>query len=144
MKKKIFTSIGLMSGTSMDGVDLSVIKSDGNDQFTPVYNTYKEFDDGLYKQLISLRDKISNSTDLKTYSKEINDLEKKFTLFNSHSINEVIREINEDIDLIGFHGQTVFHDPKIQISKQLGDGRLLSSLFKKIVFCLQQHFLYCS
>ena len=44
MKKKIFTSIGLMSGTSMDGVDLSVIKSDGNDQFSSIYDIYKEFD----------------------------------------------------------------------------------------------------
>ena len=133
MKKKIFTSIGLMSGTSMDGVDLSVIKSDGNDQFSSIYDTYREFDNGLYKQLISLRDKIGNSIDLKTHSKEINDVEKKFTLFNIHLINEVIGDINEDIDLIGFHGQTVFHNPKIQISKQLGDGRLLSNLLKKIV-----------
>ena len=82
MKKKIFTSIGLMSGTSMDGVDLSVIKSDGYDQFSSIYNTYKEFNDGLYKQLISLRDKISNFTDLKTHSKEINDVEKRLSLIH--------------------------------------------------------------
>ena len=122
-----------MSGTSMDGVDLSVIKSDGNDQFSSIYDTYKEFDDGLYKQLISLRDKISNFTDLNVHSKEINDVEKKFTLFNGHLINEVIGHINEDIDLIGFHGQTIYHNSDEKISKQLGDGRLLSSLFKKIV-----------
>ena len=133
MKKKIFTSIGLMSGTSMDGVDLSVIKSDGKDEFSSIYNAYKEFDDGLYKQLIVLRDKISNSTDLRTHSEEIKDVEKKFTLFNSRLINDAIKNIDDDIDLIGFHGQTLFHDPKIRISKQLGDGRLLSSLCRKIV-----------
>ena len=43
-----------MSGTSMDGVDLSVIKSDGNDQFSSIYDIYKEFDDGLYLSLIHI------------------------------------------------------------------------------------------
>ena len=113
-----------MSGTSMDGVDLSVIKSDGNDQFTPVYNTYKEFDDGLYKQLISLRDKISNFKDLKTHSIEINDVEKKFTLFNSHLINEVIGDINEDIDL---------KSQKIKISQKIDNlNRQINALVNKL------------
>ena len=37
------------------------------------------------------------------------------------------------IDLIGFHGQTIFHNSDKKISKQLGDGKLLSQLTKKIV-----------
>ena len=42
MKKKIYTSLGLMSGTSMDGVDLSVIKSDGYDEFSSILNKSSE------------------------------------------------------------------------------------------------------
>ena len=38
MKKKIFTSLGLMTGTSIDGVDLSIIKSDGINEFEPVFD----------------------------------------------------------------------------------------------------------
>ena len=41
---KIFTSLGLMSGTSGDGVDASIINSDGIDYYTETYNNYFQFD----------------------------------------------------------------------------------------------------
>ena len=64
MKKKIFTALGLMSGTSMDGVDLSIIKSDGYDYFITVLDDYTKYDGQLYKDLTLIRDKIHNQKDL--------------------------------------------------------------------------------
>ena len=45
--------------------------------------------------------------------------------------NEIIKESTVKIDFIGFHGQTIFHNPNEKISKQLGDGKLLSQINKK-------------
>ena len=65
MKKKILTALGLMSGTSVDGVDLSIIKSDGSSKFEPILNKYFDFEVDLSKKILNLRDKISCLDDLK-------------------------------------------------------------------------------
>ena len=127
---KIFTSLGLMSGTSMDGVDVSVIKSDGINKFELILNEYYEFDQNLHQKIIKLRDEISTCRDLSEKTKIISEIEKNFTLFNGKLIKDLISKKSLAIDLIGFHGQTLLHLPDKKISKQIGDANLLSQLTK--------------
>jgi anhydro-N-acetylmuramic acid kinase len=125
--------MGLMSGTSLDGVDVSIIESDGKSDYSSILDRYYEYDDKLIQKIHEIRDKISNSKDLNKYQQEIKDLERDITLFNYKAVNETIKIANSEINVIGFHGQTIFHNPKEKISKQLGDGKLLSQLSKKKV-----------
>ncbi len=133
MKKKIYTALGLMSGTSMDGVDLSIIKTDGEREFTTIFDDYFEFTQNLREKLINIKEKLINPNDLEKYLDEIREIEREFTLFNSQIISKKLKDYSGDIDLVGFHGQTVFHNSDKKITKQIGDGKLLSQLTKKIV-----------
>lgn len=122
-----------MSGTSGDGVDASIILSNGIDQFEVVKNKYFEYDSKIHQKIHSIKEKIFNINDLKKNSEELSNLEKKITFFHAKVIKEM--ELNYEDLLIGFHGQTIYHNPKEKISRQLGDGRLLHQLTKKkIIF----------
>ncbi len=131
--EKFYTSLGLMSGTSMDGVDASVIRSDGENNYEPILDKYFEYDEVIYSDLLNLRDNINSTKDLTINSYQISELERKITLFHAKISKEIIKNVGIDVDLVGFHGQTIFHNAQEKISKQIGDGNLLSSLLKKEV-----------
>ncbi|MDA7719065.1 anhydro-N-acetylmuramic acid kinase [Candidatus Pelagibacter sp.] len=133
MKNKLFTAIGLMSGTSMDGVDVSLIRSDGFNQFTNILDEYFEYNESLHQELIELRNLIININDLEQHSSRLNELEREITVFHCKIVNEISNKYQDRIDFVGFHGQTIFHSPELKISKQLGDGMLMSQLVKKKV-----------
>tara|TARA_A100001015_G_scaffold61688_1_gene67974 strand:+ start:3770 stop:4897 length:1128 start_codon:yes stop_codon:yes gene_type:complete len=130
---KTFYSLGLMSGTSGDGVDASIISSDGQDEYEEIKNEYFRYDDRIYENIHILKGKISKFTDLNKHVNEIRDLEKEISLFHAEIATKMQGLIDRKIDLIGFHGQTIYHNPLEKISNQIGNGNLLSQLTKKIV-----------
>ena len=133
-----YTSLGLMSGTSGDGVDASIIQSNGDTKYEVIKDKYYEYDSQIYQNIHYLKEKINNHNNSKIFTKELNDLERKITLFHA----KVINEIGEDkkIDIVGFHGQTIYHNSQKKISNQLGDGKMLSQLTKKnVVYNFRQN-----
>ena len=130
---KNYTSLGLMSGTSGDGVDASLIRSNGIDKFQVIKDSYFEYDSSIYEDIHSLKEKIYTSKDLNKYQNEISELARKITIFHAKVIKEF--DLSDQDTLIGFHGQTIYHNADEKISLQLGDGKLLNQLSKKrIVF----------
>ncbi len=128
---KNLSALGFMSGTSGDGVDSSVINSNGEDIINIKYNRFDPYPISLSKKIHDLKERISKMQDLLKYSLKVEEIEREITDFHldiATKINKVI-----DYDLIGFHGHTIYHNSDEKISKQIGLGDHLSKKTKKTV-----------
>ena len=75
-----YTSLGLMSGTSGDGVDASIIQSDGEKKYELIKDKYYEYDSNIYQDIHNLKEKINTFNDLKILEK-LKDLREKLLYF---------------------------------------------------------------
>jgi anhydro-N-acetylmuramic acid kinase len=127
---KALRAIGLMSGTSMDGVDVAMIETDGErvTAFGPSgYRPYDDTERALLRRALSdavgLTDRDARPGVLVEAERVITDAhaEAVEAFLSAHGI------ARETIDLVGFHGQTVLHRPADRLTVQIGDGEGLAS-----------------
>lgn len=128
-KNKEVLAIGLMSGTSLDGVDAAIIKTDGNQvtRFGKVCHIPYTIEQREQLQEAFALAKRENNPNVRSNSILI--AEGVINRLHLDAINEII-SINQlqknDIEVIGFHGQTLLHNPEQGWSWQIGDGRELA------------------
>lgn len=119
---KSYRALGLMSGTSLDGVDVALIETDGRDSVVAEGFYYAPYPDDL-------RLRIRACFGERNMTGEIAAVERELTLAHADAVRAfLLREglDKTDIDLVGFHGQTITHDPDRKFTWQLGDGPLLA------------------
>ncbi len=126
---EIFTAIGLMSGTSMDGIDVAMLETDGEGMVVRRQSLSVPYEPAF-------RDRLKHGLeDAKAITKRderpgsLADLERDLTLRHADAVRSFLSENNilpDDIDVVGFHGQTVLHRPDKALTVQIGDGALLS------------------
>lgn len=124
-KNKEYLAIGLMSGTSVDGVDAAIIKTDGikvQRYGQCFHHPYTKEQQTVILEAIELAQEAGspdvNSNSIATAEGFINEIHTK-------AVREIMKLndlTSEDVDVVGFHGQTLLHKPDMGWSWQIGDG----------------------
>ena len=125
------TAIGLMSGTSLDGVDAAIITTDGEDIIEPGPTLHLPYDRDLK---IWARRAIKAALEGRDGAAEIGKAAGEITQAHVHAVEGLLEKAGlkrEAIDVIGFHGQTILHRPPADASSvgrtwQIGDGAHLA------------------
>jgi anhydro-N-acetylmuramic acid kinase len=124
-------ALGLMSGTSMDGISVALVETDGENRLsrgpamTFPYNT---------EQRAAIGKAMGEARGLSARTERPGSLavtETMLTELHAAAISAFLRHqdlTRNEIDVVGFHGQTVLHKPAAGLTVQLGDGALLAEL----------------
>lgn len=113
---KVYTAIGLMSGTSLDGeIDVALIRTDGEARVERL--NFKPFP---YDQAV--RTKVRACFGRKERDARVDEAEALVTDLHI----EAVKALEKRADVIGFHGQTIMHDPADGFTWQLGEGQRLA------------------
>ena len=126
--EKLYRALGLMSGTSADGIDLALIESDGQNQITNHGFSYLAYEKNFKEKLHQITYCASKKNQISLL--EIKLIENELTILHANLINDFLAKNNlspKDIDIIGFHGHTIFHEPEKLITWQIGNGHLLAN-----------------
>src|SRR5438270_5999432 len=122
-------AIGLMSGTSMDGIDVAMIETDGEtvSRFGPsAMHSYQEHEVALLRRAMEAASALRARTDRPAV---IAEAERMLTALHASTVNMFLAANEVDpssVDVVGFHGQTVLHRPKEKLTVQIGDGAALA------------------
>ena len=123
------TAIGLMSGTSLDGIDVALLRTDGKAVVERGPSMGRPYDAAFRRRLQGALETAKAIGERTERPGDLTEIERDLTLRHGEAVRAFLAENGlkpADIDVVGFHGQTVLHRPDAGLTVQLGDGRLLA------------------
>jgi len=124
------TAIGLMSGTSMDGIDVALIKSDGLQVLERGPSLSVAYRPDFRRRLASALECATSIRLRRERPGDLAELEGELTRLHADAVFQFAKQFEIDlssIDVVGFHGQTVLHRPLQRLTVQIGDGVMLAN-----------------